>query len=143
MNIKKTLSVLFIAGAIPLFMNETLNARQCCGGGMKGYMKYDRATVETIEGTVVAIGTFMRGGIHITLKTAKGDIDAHLGPDFFVKEKIKLAKGDVVEVVGSRIQFNGSDAIIAKSIKKGDVVTQLRKDDGTPLWAGEGRGRHR
>jgi hypothetical protein len=141
MIIKKILSILFVAGALPLLMNDTLNARQCCGGGMKGYMNYDRDTVETIEGTVVNVATFMRGGIHVTLKTAKGDVDAHLGPDFFVKEKIKIAKGDVVEIVGSRIEFNGSKAIIAKSIKKGDVVVQLRKDDGTPLWAGEGRRR--
>ena len=142
MTIKKILSILFIAGSVPLLMNETLTARQCCGGG-KGYMQYDSATVETIQGTVVRVGTFMRGGIHVTLNTAKGEVDAHLGPDSFIKEKIKLVEGDLVEVIGSRIQFSGGDAIIAKSIKKGNVVIQLRNDDGTPLWAGEGHRRHR
>ena len=110
---------------------------------MRASDTYNRATVETQKGTIADIGTFRMGGIHVTLKTAKETIDVHLGPDFFVNEKIKLAKGDEISVVGSRITWDGKAAIIAKSIAKGGATVQLRNDDGTPLWAGHGQRRNR
>jgi hypothetical protein len=135
---KKILISLISIGMISLFYAAHVSAHSCCGGGMMGYRYYDTKTVETIKGTVVDVGTFPRGGIHVSVKTDRGIVDAHLGPDFFVNEKIKIAKGDAVVVVGSRVKFESKDAIIAKSVEKGGVTVLLRKDDGTPLWSGRG-----
>jgi len=140
---KKILITLFAAGLMASFYSMDLSARQCCGGGMRASMNYDRATVETLKGTITDIGTFRRGGIHISLKTAKEMIDVHLGPDDFINDKVRLAKGDEVTIVGSRIKWDGKDAIIAKIIDKGGVKAVLSKDDGTPLLAGHGHRRNK
>lgn len=140
---KKILITLFATGLMASFYSMDLSARQCCGGGMRASMNYDRATVETLKGTIADIGTFRRGGIHVSLKTARETIDVHLGPDIFINEKIKIAKGDEITVIGSRIKWDGKDAIIAKIVGKGGVTVHLRKDDGTPLWAGHGQRRNK
>ena len=140
---KRALLSLIAIGMISFLYSADASADSCCGGGMMGYRHYDTRTVETIKGTVVDVGTFYHGGIHVSVKTDRGNIDVHLGPAFFFNEKIKIAQGDALVVVGSRVKYEGKDAIIAKSVEKGGVTVQLRKDDGTPLWAGQGRHRNR
>jgi len=139
---KKTMVMLsvaafFITGVF--FSVEAWNGR-----GMnsdRAWKNYDPATVEKISGTVESVGTHERGGIHIILSTAAGNISVHLGPDFYVNQRITLSKGDVVTVTGSRVKYNGADAIIAKSVEKNGKTVELRHDDGTPYWQGEGHHR--
>jgi len=114
------------------------------GWGMGGgYQRmYNPATVDTVTGTIESIDriTPMRGmnpGVHVTLKTEKGTVSVHLGPEWYVDRlDTKLAKGDSVEVKGSRITYDGKPAIIAAKVKKGDAVLKLRDDSGIPAWAG-------
>ncbi len=108
-----------------------------------GYQRmYDPATVETVTGTIESLDRTvpMRGmsrGVHLTLKTDKGSISVHLGPEWYVERlDEKLAKGDQVEVKGSRVTFAGNPAIIAAEVKKGDAVLKLRDEKGVPSWAG-------
>lgn len=109
-------------------------------GGYRGM--YDPAAVETVTGTIESVDRTvpMKGtsrGIGMTLKTDTGSVSVHLGPQWYV-ERIdgKLAKGDAVEVKGSRVMFAGNPAIIAAEVKKGDAVLKLRDGDGIPAWAG-------
>ena len=75
--------------------------------------------------------------MHLTLKTEKGLLSVHLGPEWYiVRLDGKLAKGDLVEVKGSRVTFAGNPAIIAAEVKKGDAVLKLRDENGFPAWAG-------
>jgi hypothetical protein len=103
---------------------------------------YDPATVETVSGTIGSIDRTvpmkgMRRGVHVTLETEKGPLSVHLGPEWYVERlDEKLAKGDFVEVKGSRVTFAGNSAIIAAEVKKGDAVLKLRDDNGVPAWAG-------
>ena len=114
------------------------------GWGMGGgYQRmYNPATVETVTGTIESIDRTvpMKGmsrGVHVTLKTEKGPVSVHLGPEWYVERLDgKLAIGDLVEVKGSRVTFAGNPAIIAAEVKKGDAVLKLRDDSGTPAWAG-------
>ena len=114
------------------------------GWGMGGgYQRmYNPATVETVAGTVESIDriTPMKGmasGVHVTLKTEKGTLSVHLGPEWYVERlDTKIAKGDSIEVKGSRITYNGKPAIVAAEVKKGDTVLKLRDDNGIPVWAG-------
>jgi hypothetical protein len=114
------------------------------GWGMGGgYQRmYNPATVETVAGTVGGIDriTPMKGmasGVHVTLKTEKGTLSVHLGPEWYVERlDTKIAKGDSIEVKGSRITYNGKPAIVAAEVKKGDTVLKLRDDNGIPVWAG-------
>jgi len=139
---KRFVLSLVIIGIAAVFSIPEAKARQCCGGQGQGWRNYDRATVETRKGTVVDIKTYDRGGIHVTLKSDKGPIDVHLGPAYFLEKKMKIVKGDIISVTGSRVQYDGAAAIMAREIEKGGVKVQLRKEDGTPLWSGHGR-RHR
>jgi len=114
------------------------------GWGMGGgYQRmYNPATVETVTGTIESIDRTvpMKGmsrGVHLALKTDKGPVAIHLGPEWYVeRQDIELKKGDSVEVKGSRVTFAGNPAIIAAEVKKGDAVLKLRDDNGVPAWAG-------
>jgi len=110
------------------------------GGGRQGI--YDPATVETVTGTIESVDRIvpMKGmsrGVRPTLKTEKGPLSVHLGPEWYVgRLDNALKKGDAVEVKGSRVTFAGNPAIIAAEAKKGDAVLKLRDDNGIPAWAG-------
>lgn len=112
------------------------------GAGGAYQRMYNPATMETITGTVVAVSRVMplKGmnyGIHLLVKTEKGDVSVHLGPSWYIERlDTKIDKGDTVEVRGSRITYNGKPAIIAAEVKKGEAVLKLRDDSGIPVWAG-------
>ena len=112
------------------------------GQGTAYSKMYDPKTVETISGEVVKIDTIMplkgmSAGMHMSVKTDKGEISVHLGPGYFIENQdVKIAAKDKVEVKGSRITFGGKPAIIAAEVKKGDEVLKLRDDSGFPVWSG-------
>ena len=103
---------------------------------------YDPKTVETISGEVERVDTItpvkgMSGGVHLVVKTDKGSISVHLGPAWYLENQdVKIQPKDKVEITGSRITFKGKPAIIAKEIKKGAEVLNLRDDNGYPVWSG-------
>jgi len=114
-------------------------AQQGMGGG-RGMSRYDPSTEVTVKGTVdkVSQPTGPRGwpGTHVALKTATETLDVHLGPaDFLAEKKFEIAAGDQVEVIGSKVKYNGADAILAREIKKGDSNLILRDAQGIPLWS--------
>lgn len=117
----------------------------CCGGWGAGGAygaRFDAKTVETLAGEVVEVRRTapmkgMRRGIHLTLKTDKESVPVHLGPAWFLDNQEKLpAKGDKIEVRGSRVEFDGKPAIIAVTLKDGEMTLRLREEDGFPLWSG-------
>lgn len=76
-------------------------------------------------------------GTHLVLNTNKESLIVLVGPSSFLTEKsFSFAKGEQIEVTGSKIKYGGSDAIIAREIKKGDQVLTLRDDNGVPEWSG-------
>jgi hypothetical protein len=57
-----------------------------------------------------------------------------LGPSWFLDSKgFKVAKGDQVEVTGSK--FQDQNTIVAREIKKSDQVLVLRNSQGIPEWS--------
>ncbi len=121
------------------------------GGGRPGShygRMYDPKTVETTSGEITNIEliTSMRGvspGVHLTLKTDKGELLAvHLGPQRYLDEQpVKVAKGDKVQVRGSRIMVQDKPALIAAEVTKNGQTLHLRDETGVPAWGGWGRGR--
>jgi hypothetical protein len=109
---------------------------------------YNPNTVETLVGKVVQVqkgplGRRMkRDLVRFTLKTDKETIDIFLGPATYVEaQPVKLAKGDQVEVKGSRQTGpRGRTFVSAAEVTKGNQVLELRNDQGAPLWPrGQGR----
>jgi hypothetical protein len=112
---------------------------------MRGYGgRYDPQTVETVSGEVISVDKVAYGrrgsyGIHVLLRTAKGEIPVHLGPSWFVdRQTMKVALHDKVEVTGSRVIYGGKPALIAAEVRKGSETLQLRSRDGLPLWRRSG-----
>ena len=107
---------------------------------------YDPKTVETVTGEVVKVDRItpmrgMSGGVHLVVKTDKGDVSVHLGPQWYLENQdVKIEPKDKVEIKGSRVTMQGQPALIAAEVKKGDEVLKLRDDAGIPLWAGWRRG---
>jgi hypothetical protein len=103
---------------------------------------YDPKTVATVRCDVVSVDTLvpkkgMSPGVHLTVKTAQETLSVHLGPEWYISgQDIKIAPGDVVEIEGSRVTFDGKPAIIAAQITKGADVLVLRDAEGFPAWAG-------
>ena len=124
------------------------------GSGGWGYKSqyqrmYNQQNVVEIKGIVDAVEQItptkgMSYGIHLKVKTATETIAVHLGPAWFIeRQDISIEKGDMIEVKGSKITFNGSPAIVAAEVEKGETELRLRDDNGFPVWAGTGMGRMR
>ena len=103
--------------------------------------KYDPATEATFKGTVDAVTDRecpVSGGMgaHVTLKLADGTtIEVHLALTKFVKDNgLILNKGDQIEVIGSKVKFEGVDAIFAREITRGNDTFVFRGKQGNPAW---------
>lgn len=103
--------------------------------------KYDVTKEVTVKGAVEEVVDHncpVSGGMgaHFMLKMADGSIiEVHLAPTKFVKSyELVFAKGDQVEVVGSKVNFEGKDTILAKQITRGQDSFVFRDDKGKPVW---------
>lgn len=146
---KLALIVAAAALAIPLAVAaQTGPGPGCpgCGrmGNGPGQRMFDPKTITTVQGDVVEvqrIDGMRHTGVHLTVAVGSEDVDVHLGPAFYVDAQgLALAKGDGIEVKGSRITFEGKPAIVAQEIRRGDQTLALRDASGVPLWRGQGRG---
>jgi hypothetical protein len=103
--------------------------------------QYDPATVVSLTGTVETISqqNISSGwsGTHVSLKTTEdGLIDVHLGPTPFLAEQgLTVTAGQKIEVTGSKIKYQNTDALIARTVKVGEKTFELRDEQGYPKWS--------
>lgn len=133
-----TLVCLLILGTL----TTTALAQRCAAGA--GMPNYDVKTEATLTGTIEDIqqqhcmGKGM--GTHLVLKTQSETVEICVGPSAYVQEKgFSFAKGEQVEVIGSRVKNSGKDFIVARQVTKGSEVLTLRNGQGIPAWSGGGR----
>lgn len=130
-------SVVIAALVILAAPGESL-AQRAMRGGYGG--RYDPQTVETVSGEVMAVNKVAYGrrgyyGVHLLLKTDKGEMPVHLGPSWFLdRQSLKIAPHDTIEVTGSRVTYDGKPALIAAEVRKGSESIRLRSAEGLPLW---------
>jgi DNA/RNA endonuclease YhcR with UshA esterase domain len=103
--------------------------------------KYDRAAEATFKGTVEDVRDRqcpVSGGMgsHLILRLSTGNtIEVHLATTKFVKTyDLVFNKGDVVTVVGTKVQFEGVETIFAREVTRGSETFVFRDKDGTPIW---------
>jgi DNA/RNA endonuclease YhcR with UshA esterase domain len=103
--------------------------------------KYDKSTEAVFKGTVEDVKDRecpVSGGMgsHLVLKLADGNsIEVHLSLTKFVNQyELTFHKGDVLEVTGVKVKFEGVDTIFARKIKRGEDEFLFRDNDGKPLW---------
>ncbi len=106
-----------------------------------GGPKYDPATEATFKGVIDDVHDRqcpISGGMgaHFNLKMADGKIiEVHLASTKFVKSyELVFNKGDEVEVIGSKVEFEGADAILAREVKRGTDDFVFRDPQGKPIW---------
>jgi hypothetical protein len=123
------------------------SGRTCPGRGQgpgRGGRMFDARSTTMVQGDVVRIeaGEGHRGqGVHLILAVGSENLEVMVGPSFFLdQQSLKLAQGDRIEVKGSRSTWEGSPALVAQEIRKGNEVLTLRDADGVPLWARGKRG---
>ena len=117
--------------------------------GRRGSPMYDVKTETTITGAVESIETITGpsgrrrrglGGTHLIVKTKTETLDVHVGPTAYLTEqKITLAKGDTVEILGSRVTIDDEPVFLVRQIAKGTDKWTLRDASGRPLWSGPRR----
>jgi hypothetical protein len=101
--------------------------------------KYDAANEVKIKGVIEEIrevpGAFE--GTHLVVKTDSGTVLVHVAPGAFLKEMdTSFAKGDQVQVVGSKAPNAQEEEILAREITVGTNTVTLRDEKGVPVWAG-------
>jgi len=103
--------------------------------------KYDRAAEATFKGTVEEVRDRqcpVSGGVgsHLILRlSASKTIEVYLATTKFVKTyDLVFNKGDLVEVVGTKVQFEGVETIFAREVTRGSETFVFRNKDGTPIW---------
>src|SRR5207248_9471365 len=103
--------------------------------------KYDPTPEVTLKGTVDEVRDRecpVSGGMgsHIILRlSADKTIEVHLASTKFVKAyELVFAKGDNIEVTGSKVTFEGVETIFAREVKRGNDTFVFRDKDGKPVW---------
>jgi DNA/RNA endonuclease YhcR with UshA esterase domain len=138
----RALNGLYLAATTAIFallLVPMACAQQGQGPGQRG-RTYNPSTETTVKGTVEQVKTVTGrhgwNGTHLTLKTEDKTFDVHLGPSSFLKEKdFNLEKGDQIQVTGSTAEVGGTEALIAREVKKGDKTLVLRDAQGIPKWS--------
>jgi len=144
-NLSIGAAVMVIAGLLfcPGAMAQGMKLRGSggWGAGLPYNRLYDPATVQTLRGEVLKLDKLipmegMSDGLDLVLKTKEETIPVHLGPVWYLEhQEFLIESGNRIEVVGSRMSFEGSPALIAAEVKKADKVLSLREENGFPLWS--------
>ena len=107
---------------------------------------FNTAAIDTLSGTVDQLvlnpSPYNLGlyGVHLMLATAEGEMDVHLGPAWYLDDqKMQFQEGDQITVIGAHMNVDGTPALIAARIERGEEVLQLRDAAGRPLWRGQRR----
>jgi len=105
-----------------------------------GSRMYDPKTETTVTGVVQEVkevaGRGRGTGTHLAVKTDSGMIEVHVGPSWYLEQQnCEFKKDDHVEVLGSKVKFEGANVLIARQIKTGDKTWTLRDAQGIPAWS--------
>ena len=131
-------SCLIIVLVAPVALGQ-IGAPAKAGG--KPSPHYDNATEMTVKGVVEEVSPTTTeknrwAQIRLTLKSDQGTFDLHVGPAAYItSQQISFAKGDKIEVLGSKVRINGQDVLLGRLITKEGKVLKLRNEQGFPVFA--------
>jgi hypothetical protein len=107
--------------------------------GQAALPKYDLTTETKMKGTIQELKLPEKGSekqaAHLTLKSGDSTVDVYLCPKAFLDDMgSNLAKGDEVNLTGSKVKHDGADLVLAREVVKGTDTLVLRDDKGKPVW---------
>jgi len=106
--------------------------------------RYDTATNIDVMVVVTDVKDVAPGnplsGMHLIVRpeTSKANsetIDVYLAPDDYLKDfGCHFAKGDRIQVKGSKVKYNGGPAVLAREVRLEATTVYLRDEHGVPYW---------
>ena len=100
--------------------------------------KYDAQTETKMRGTVddVRLPSSAKEIVYLQLKTEAGaSVEVYVCPKSFLDEMgVAFAKGDQIDLSGSKVKQGDGDLILAREIVKKSDTLVLRDDKGKPVW---------
>ncbi len=107
-------------------------------------VRYDATTVIEFKATILGFRetakTAPLDGLYLMVKTDPVGLKAetfevYVGPTDFVKAfDATFAKGDKIEVIGSKVKLDGVDLILAREVTRKQTTLILRDKTGEPFW---------
>jgi hypothetical protein len=138
LNIRLCLGGAAFAGL--LFSTPFSGAQQKPTPAAQANISYDLSRETMLQGTVVSFTANSKIaplGSHVTIQTASGIVDVHLGNEALLKSNdIFLAPGDSVRIVGESQQYGAGSFFAARVLQKGSQAVTLRNSNGIPLAPG-------
>jgi hypothetical protein len=99
--------------------------------------KYDKSSEARVKGVIDDVKTGADGIVHLALNTDKGALDVVIAPEKFLKEmEITFAKGDALEVLGSKVAAGEASLFLAREVTRNGEIMMMRDDSGKPVWVG-------
>lgn len=105
-----------------------------------GPVKYNAATETKTSGVVETTQDFAcqvsdgEIGSHVKIRTSDGIVQVHLAPARILRaHNLRFLPGERVEVVGSKVRYQGSDDVIAREITRGTEFYVIRDANGKLL----------
>ena len=134
-NIRLCLSSAAFAAA--LFSTPYSGAQQKQAPVAQANISYELSRETMLQGTVVSFTANSKIaplGSHVSLQTASGIVDVHLGNESLLKSNdIFLAPGDAVRIVGETQLYGAGNFFAARVLQKGSQSVTLRNSNGIPL----------
>jgi len=101
-------------------------------------LKYDLQTEIKIKGTIEELkpaNPSKIAGTELTVKNEIGVVEVYLCPKAFLSDMgVSFAKGDEIQVTGSKVKRDAEDLILAREVVKGNDTVVLRDGKGAPVW---------
>ena len=95
---------------------------------------YDATREKVLQGTVVSYTEDSSGppmGAHVTVQTASGTVDVHLGPASYLRSNhFSLAVGESVRLVGVSVLIKGGNVFLARMAQHGTQAIAVRSPNG-------------
>jgi hypothetical protein len=101
--------------------------------------KYDPQTETKLKGTIQELKFPEKGNekesAHFLVKNGEDTLDVVVCPKSFLDEMgVSFAKGDEIELTGSKVKQEQASLVLAREIAKGDDKLILRDSKGEPVW---------
>jgi len=100
-------------------------------------LAYDLNREGTLVGTVIAYTESAATppmGAHVTLQTAGGVVDVHLGdPRLLTASHFSIQAGDTLRIIGENVSFGNSTQFLARIVQKGAQALAVRTVRGIPV----------
>lgn len=128
----------FLLGSISFFTvflsASFAGAQQARTAAPQNHQVYSLARETVLQGTVVsfmAASTVLPMGAHVTIQTASGQVDVHLGNAKVLQAgHLELNPGDNVRIVGETMPLNGGTFFAARVVQKGQQGVIVRTASG-------------